>query len=55
MNRVETWLIEEMEDIEDAVNKYCGENYLNPISISVTYDPTRVSFVVCVVVEQGED
>ena len=54
MNRVETWLVEEMEDIEDAVNNYCRKAHLNPISISCTYCPKRDGYVVCVVVEKGE-
>ena len=54
MNHVETWLIDYAEDIETKVNRYCREHNLNPISISITYLPPSHSFLVGLVVEQGE-
>ena len=50
MNRVETWAVEYMEDIDTKVNSYCRMHNLNPISISITYGKT--SFIVAVVVEE---
>lgn len=51
MNRIEVWHIEDENEIEEAVNAYCRQCELNPISISVVYCDKKDLWVVSLVVE----
>lgn len=52
MNRIEVWTLEDADEIEEAVNRYCRNHELNPISISVVYCYKKDLWVVSLVVEE---